>query len=58
MEFCLLGPLAVRSGDTVLPIPRGKQRVLLAVLLARAGQIVPVDELIELIWAGRPPGAS
>jgi DNA-binding SARP family transcriptional activator len=49
MEFCLLGPLVVRNGDKVLPIPQGKQRAVLATLLARAGHIVPADELAELI---------
>ena len=55
VEFCLLGPLIVRSGDGVLPIPHGKQRILLAVLLAHAGEVIPVDELAELLWEGRPP---
>jgi DNA-binding SARP family transcriptional activator len=55
VEFCLLGPLVVRSGDGVLPIPNGKQRTLLAVLLAHAGEVIPVDELAELLWEGRPP---
>jgi DNA-binding SARP family transcriptional activator len=55
VEFCLLGPLVVRSGDSVLPIPHGKQRVLLAALLAHAGEVIPADDLAELIWDGRPP---
>jgi DNA-binding SARP family transcriptional activator/AraC-like DNA-binding protein len=58
MEFGLLGPLTVRCGETMLGISRGKQRVLLAALLVRAGHIVPVDELTELIWAGRPPSSA
>ncbi len=58
MEFCLLGPLVVRSGETVLPIPQGKQRAVLAVLLVRAGQVVPASELAELIWDGAPPRSA
>jgi DNA-binding SARP family transcriptional activator len=58
VEFCLLGPLIVRSGDTVLPIPQGKQRAVLAVLLVRAGQVVPAYELAELIWDGAPPRSA
>jgi DNA-binding SARP family transcriptional activator len=55
VEFCLLGPLVVRSGDSVLPIPHGKQRVLLAALLAHAGEVISADDLAELIWDGQPP---
>ena len=33
MDFALLGPLLVRRGQTIVPVPTGKQRVLLAVLL-------------------------
>jgi DNA-binding SARP family transcriptional activator len=55
VEFCLLGPLVVRSGDSLLPIPHGKQRTLLAALLAHAGEVIPADELAELLWDGRPP---
>src|SRR5579859_4854632 len=55
MEFGLLGPLTVRNGDMLLDIPQGKPRAVLAVLLARTGQVVPAAELIELIWDGSPP---
>jgi len=58
VEFCLLGPLVVRSGDAVVPIPQGKQRAVLAVLLVRAGQVVPASELAELIWDGAPPRSA
>lgn len=58
MKFGLLGPLLVRDGDTVLPIPAGKQRAVLAVLLTRAGRAVPIDEMIGLIWADSPPKSA
>ncbi|MEV4318209.1 BTAD domain-containing putative transcriptional regulator [Actinocrispum sp. NPDC049592] len=32
-----------------------KQRLLLAHLLCRANSVVPVKELIDALWAGRPP---
>jgi hypothetical protein len=58
MEFGLLGPLVVRCGETVLPVPRGKQRALLAVLLLNRNRVVPVDEVAEIFWgAGPPPSA-
>jgi DNA-binding SARP family transcriptional activator len=58
MEFCLLGPLAVRRGDTVLPLPAGKQRALLAALLLNANQVVPVEELAETLWGTAPPPSA
>lgn len=41
-----------------VPVPPGKQQVLLAVLLLSAGRPVPVDELVEVLWDSRlPPSA-
>ncbi len=59
-EFCLLGPLLVRCGQTVVRLPAGKQRILLAALLLNANQAVSLDELAEALWEGRdgpPPSA-
>jgi len=37
-------------------VPRGKQRVILAMLLLNAGQVVRLDELAETLWvSGLPP---
>ena len=59
MEFGLLGPLVVGVGESPVTISAGKQRVLIAALLLRANQVVPVDDLAEAVWiSGRqdPPG--
>jgi len=59
LEFCLLGPLVVRHGGVALPVPHGKQRAVLAVLLLNAGRVVSVDELAETLWGAAPlPSAS
>jgi len=58
LEFCLLGPLVVRCEGTILAMPRGKQRTLLAALLLSPGRTVPVDELAELLWASGPPPSA
>ena len=58
MEFCLLGPLAVRRGDTVVPIQAGKQRAVLAALLLKANRVVLVEELAEALWGTAPPPSA
>jgi DNA-binding SARP family transcriptional activator len=57
-EFCLLGPLTVRSGQVLVALPRGKQRAVLAALLLNANQVVSVDELIETLWGHCPPPSA
>ncbi len=58
MEFGLLGPLAVRRGETVIPVQAGKQRAVLAALLLNANQVVPVGELAETLWGAEPPPSA
>jgi DNA-binding SARP family transcriptional activator/Tfp pilus assembly protein PilF len=55
LEFCLLGSLVVRRGAVPVAVPRGKQRVILAMLLLNAGRVVRLDELTETLWDGGPP---
>ena len=57
-EFCLLGPLLVRRGGTVVPVTAGKQRVLLAALLLSANQPVSLDELDAALWGEAPPASA
>ena len=54
LEFCLLGPVVVRSGGVALPVPRGRQRAVLAVLLLNAGRVVSVGEIAETLWGPAP----
>ena len=58
MEFGVLGPIVVRGHDGVFPIPHGKQRAILAVLLLRSGKIVAADDMMDLIWDGYPPPSA
>ena len=54
----ILGPLQVRrDGVEVDPGPR-QQALLLAVLLARTGQPVSVDELIDVLWSRDAPSSA
>jgi DNA-binding SARP family transcriptional activator len=58
MEFRILGPLEVRDGDLSLALGGLKQRALLALLLTRAGEVVPRERLIDELWAGAPPDSA
>ena len=59
LEFCLLGPVVVRCDGVALPVPRGRQRAVLAVLLLNAGRVVSVGEIAETLWGPAPlPSAS
>jgi DNA-binding SARP family transcriptional activator/tetratricopeptide (TPR) repeat protein len=51
----VLGPLHVQHDGTVIQVPAGRQRVVLAALLARAGQVVSFNQMIEIVWDGAPP---
>ena len=57
-DFCLLGPLLVRSGGAVVPVRRGKQRAVLAALLLPGGKVVSLDELAEMLWGPEPPPSA
>jgi len=55
LEFGLLGPLVLRVGGSRVIVSAGKQRVLLAVLLLRANEVVAPGELAQFLWEGAPP---
>ncbi|WP_432094585.1 AfsR/SARP family transcriptional regulator [Streptomyces sp. bgisy100] len=58
MDIGILGPLAVRStgGEAAPTAPKPRQ--LLALLAARAGQVVPVDHLVDELWESGPPASA
>jgi DNA-binding SARP family transcriptional activator len=55
VEFSVLGPLEARRGEARLDLGPTKRRILLAVLLARVNNVVPVPTLIEALWDDAPP---
>jgi basic membrane lipoprotein Med (substrate-binding protein (PBP1-ABC) superfamily)/DNA-binding SARP family transcriptional activator len=55
VEYRILGPLEVVRDGHPVALGSGKQRTLLAVLLLHAGEIVPTDRLIDLVWGEDPP---
>ncbi|MFI6098975.1 BTAD domain-containing putative transcriptional regulator [Lentzea sp. NPDC051213] len=55
VEYRVLGPLEVLRDGVPVPVPAGRGRVLLAMLLLRPNQFVSVDELVDRLWDGAPP---
>ena len=55
MEFRILGPLEAADGERTVPLGRGKQRALLALLLLHRNAVVSRDRLIDELWGERPP---
>jgi DNA-binding SARP family transcriptional activator len=55
VRFGVLGPLEVTDGRRRVWIPSAKQRMLLAALLLRAGELVTLDQLAEAIWGDALP---
>jgi DNA-binding SARP family transcriptional activator len=59
MDFEVLGPLRVRQDDQQVSLSAPMPRMLLGVLLTRANTPVPVDVLVDALWAGqRDPRAA
>jgi DNA-binding SARP family transcriptional activator len=52
MGIAVLGPLEVDQGTTRLG---HRDRVVLAALVARAGQVLTPDELADAVWGEQPP---
>ena len=58
ISFRLLGPLEAQAGDRALPLGGPKQRAVLALLLLRANEIVPLERLIDEVWGDDPPASA
>ncbi|MDQ3764955.1 MAG: AfsR/SARP family transcriptional regulator [Actinomycetota bacterium] len=55
MEFGILGPLEVLNQHRRIEISSAKERLLLAVLVVHANEVVSADRLIEVLWGAEPP---
>jgi predicted ATPase/DNA-binding SARP family transcriptional activator len=59
--YGLLGPVEAWVNDCVVPLTGARQRLVLAMLLLDANQLVPADRLIDELWGADlpqdPPGA-
>jgi predicted ATPase/DNA-binding SARP family transcriptional activator len=55
VEFRLLGPVEVVKDGRSIGLGGGKQRLVLAHLVLRAGYVVPSEILIDALWGEEPP---
>lgn len=58
MEFRVLGPLEVVEQGRSVPLARTKERMVLALLLLRANELVSCDRLIDELWGERAPATA
>ncbi len=58
VHFGVLGPVVATGPTGPLPLGPPKQRLLLAVLLARPGSIITTDELVDALWGEAPPSSA
>jgi WD40 repeat protein/DNA-binding SARP family transcriptional activator len=58
MRFRVLGPLEVEADDGPVVLGGPKERRLLAQLLVRPNQVVPVEALVQGLWGEHPPRSA
>ena len=58
LDFRILGPLEVAEDGVVLRLGGRMQRAVLAALLLRAGQVVPVDRLVGDLYGDAAPATG
>ncbi|WP_141726313.1 AfsR/SARP family transcriptional regulator, partial [Actinacidiphila rubida] len=58
MIFRILGPLLVEDGQGTRTLAAPKQRVILASLLLRPNQVVPVADLLDRVWGKHHPASA
>ena len=51
----VLGPIGADIDGVPVHLGGPRQRAVLALLLANRGRVLPVDQLIDRLWRGRPP---
>ena len=57
-EFRVLGPVQVWTAGRQMVLGDRKQRLVLAILLLEANQLVPVERLVDLLWPDVPPPSA
>ena len=57
-EVAVLGPVELRGGTATGALASGQQRALLALLALHPGRPVGRDEIVDVLWGGRPPRSA
>lgn len=55
IAFSILGPLEAAKHSEAVRLPVGKPRSLLALLIVRANELIPAEELVEELWGTKAP---
>jgi DNA-binding SARP family transcriptional activator len=58
MRYRVLGPLEVETDTGPASLGGQKERLLLALLLTRPNQVVPVEALVAGLWDEHPPSTA
>ncbi|MEV0678568.1 BTAD domain-containing putative transcriptional regulator [Actinosynnema sp. NPDC050436] len=58
MRFHVLGPVGASVAGKAVPVGGPKPRTLLALLAVHAGNVVPVERLIDAMWGEQPPDGT
>ena len=58
VDVSVLGPLRVEDVNGPIEIRGGKERLLLARLIAASGRLVTTSELIDTLWDDDPPASA
>ncbi|MFI7604523.1 BTAD domain-containing putative transcriptional regulator [Micromonospora sp. NPDC049366] len=58
LSFAVLGPVRAWRGGSEIDLGTRQQRLIVALLLARAGGAVSVAELVDLLWESAPPPSA
>jgi DNA-binding SARP family transcriptional activator len=57
-RFCLLGPVQMIIDDRAVPLGGPGTRSVLAMLLLEPNQVVPLDRIVDVLWAHEPPASA
>ena len=55
VRFRLLGPIAVLIGEDPVQLGGPGTKAVLALLLLNANRVVPLDRMVDVLWAHEPP---
>ena len=55
ITYRILGPIGIIHGEDWIPVPPGRQQVILGILLLNANRVVSTDQLIDAVWGEQSP---